>query len=106
MSVEAKRTVGPEPPVTPARSHLSTARSHFWNLFGGELASKVLRFAAVVILARFLSPSAFGVFSVGIAIAGVLVTASALGLPDLGSRAVAANRKAGRELLFGVTVVR
>jgi len=93
-------------PSDTGRTYIKLARAHFWNLFSGQVANKILRFGAAVLLARFLTPSSFGLFNVGIAISGLLVTASALGLPELGSRAVAANGKAARQLLVGVTIAR
>jgi PST family polysaccharide transporter len=72
----------------------------------GQAASKVLRFVAAIFLARFLSPSAFGIFNVGIAISGVLVMASSLGLPEIGSRTVAADPGTRKKLLVPVLVGR
>jgi O-antigen/teichoic acid export membrane protein len=59
------------------------------QLLGGELINKLLRFVALVLLARALSPSDFGVVNVGIAISGIALVASSMGLPDLGAREVA-----------------
>jgi len=59
------------------------------QLLGGELFNKVLRFAALVVLARALSASDFGLLNVGIAISGVVLVAGSLGLPDLGTREAA-----------------
>jgi O-antigen/teichoic acid export membrane protein len=73
---------------------------------GGEAANKVLRFVAAIVLARFLAPAAFGTFNVGIAIAGILVIASALGLPDIGSRTVAEHQPSARTLLVPILVGR
>jgi O-antigen/teichoic acid export membrane protein len=56
------------------------------QLLGGELVNKALRFAATVVLARALSASDFGLVNVGIAISGIALVASSLGLPDLGAR--------------------
>ncbi len=56
------------------------------QLLSGELVNKVLRFAATVVLARALSASQFGLVNVGIAISGIVLVASSLGLPDLGAR--------------------
>ncbi len=55
-------------------------------LLAGDLTNKALRLLAAVVLARTLSLEQFGLFNVGIAIAGVAVTATTLGLPDLGAR--------------------
>jgi O-antigen/teichoic acid export membrane protein len=92
--------------VAAVEDHVRGARGHFWNLIGGEAANKLLRFVAAIVLARFLAPSTFGIFNVGIAISGVLVTASALGLPEIGSRTVAARRSAAQTLVGPVIVGR
>jgi O-antigen/teichoic acid export membrane protein len=79
----------------------------------GELANKLIRFVAAVILARDLSVSDYGLVNVGIAVSGVTVMAVTLGLSDLGARDVAikpgrASWIAGRVLfvrLIGVVAV-
>ena len=70
----------------------SRSRRHFGNLVSGEILNKVLRFGAAAVLARALSLSDYGVFNVGIAISGVLVVATNLGLPEIGTREVAVKR--------------
>lgn len=67
----------------------SRSRRHFGNLVSGEMINKALRFAAAAVLARALSLSDYGIFNVGIAISGVLVVATNLGLPEIGTREVA-----------------
>ena len=57
----------------------------------GELANKVARFAAAVVLARTLSLADFGAVNVGIALAGIGLMATSLGLPEVGSRDIAAH---------------
>lgn len=108
MAVEVSHSpaAGHESADLASATHIHRARGHFWNLFGGEVGNKILRFAAAVVLARALTPSAFGIFNVGIAIAGILVTASTLGLPELGGRTVAARGKDSRILLVPVLVGR
>jgi O-antigen/teichoic acid export membrane protein len=59
------------------------------QLISGELVNKLLRFAALLVLARGLSASDFGLLNVGIAISGIALVGSSLGLPDLGARDVA-----------------
>lgn len=79
----------------------------------GELANKLIRFVAAVILARDLSVSNYGLVNVGIAVSGVTVMVVTLGLADLGARDVAveptaASWLAGRMLfvrLIGVLAV-
>ncbi len=66
------------------------ARS-FSALMAGELANKVLRFIAAAVLARGLSADDFGLFNVGIAVGGILVTLTTLGLPEVAGRAVAVD---------------
>lgn len=63
----------------------------FGLLLGGEVGNKVARFAAAAVLARALSPEEFGRFNVGIALAGIVVSATALGLPEVAGRAIAAG---------------
>ena len=75
-----------------AAAGLTTARSHFKFIFLGELGNKVFRFAAALVLARSLSTSAFGLFNVGIAIAGILLMATTIGLPELAARDIAIHR--------------
>jgi len=66
------------------------------QLLGGEFVNKMLRFGALVVLARALSASAFGLLNVSIAISGIALIASSLGLPELGARESAlAPQRAG-----------
>jgi O-antigen/teichoic acid export membrane protein len=119
MTTETNETVAPEAVAAAATAsdatsnageagtaQLRRARAHFLNLFAGEAGNKILRFASAVVLARILTSSSFGIFNVGIAIAGVLVTASTLGLPELGGRTVAAQRKEARMLVVPILVGR
>jgi O-antigen/teichoic acid export membrane protein len=76
-----------------ADSASATRRSRpgrgFTFLIGGQLAAKLARFVAAVILARELTLSAYGLVNVGIAISGITVMAATLGLNELGVRDVA-----------------
>lgn len=58
-------------------------------LAAGEALNKLTRFFATVLLARNLELSAFGLVNVGIAISGILLSLTALGLPEFGAREVA-----------------
>jgi O-antigen/teichoic acid export membrane protein len=82
------------------------ARS-FSALMAGELANKLLRFAAAAVLARGMAPDDFGLFNVGIAAGGILVTLTTLGLPEVAGRAVAvdAARAAGLARLVAIARV-
>ncbi|MBJ7470583.1 MAG: flippase [Solirubrobacteraceae bacterium] len=60
-------------------------------LAAGEAVNKAARFAAAVVLARSLSLDQFGLLNVGLAIGGIVVVLVRLGLPDLGTREVAAS---------------
>jgi O-antigen/teichoic acid export membrane protein len=86
--------------------HRRTIERHIGKLLSGELANKAFRFGAFVVLARALSTSDFGLVNVAIAISGVALIATSLGLPDLGTRdAAVAPERAG--WLYGhVTSVR
>jgi len=71
-------------------------RLYVGQLMTGELVNKILRFSALVLFARGLSASDFGLVNVGIAISGIALVASSLGLPDLGARDVSvAPERAG-----------
>lgn len=59
---------------------------HFSALLAGEAASKALRFAAAVVFARVLTVDDYGLLNVSIAIAGIAVIATNLGLPDQAAR--------------------
>ena len=61
------------------------------KLTAGETVNKLTRFAATVLLARTLSLSEFGIVNVGIAISGILLTLTSLGLPEYGAREVAVS---------------
>ena len=85
----------------------------FTLLIGGQLAAKLARFIAAVVLARALSLSSYGLVNVGIAVSGVTVMVATLGLNELGVRDVAVHPQrldwiAGRVLaarLLGVLTI-
>ncbi len=79
---------------------------HVGRLLGGEVTSKTLRFVATVVLARTASPSAFGLINVAIAISGLALVATSLGLPDLAARDVAVEPKNAGWLLGHVGTTR
>jgi O-antigen/teichoic acid export membrane protein len=72
----------------------------------GELANKLIRFVAAVILARDLSVSDYGLVNVGIAVSGVTVMVVTLGLADLGARDIAVKPQAASWLAGRMLVVR
>ena len=76
------------------------------RLAAGEAVNKLARFAAAVILARTLSLSDFGVVNVGIAIAGILLTLTALGMPEYGARQVAVQPREAERIAGTVLSVR
>lgn len=57
-------------------------------LTAGEVVNRTARFGAMLVLARELSLEDFGRFNVAIAVAGLLIMASGLGLPETGAREV------------------
>jgi O-antigen/teichoic acid export membrane protein len=67
-------------------------RSHISFLVAGEAISKALRFGAAIVFARALSVSDYGLLNVGVAVAGIALIATTLGLPDQGARDVAVKR--------------
>jgi O-antigen/teichoic acid export membrane protein len=76
----------------------------------GEIANKLLRFAATLVFAHRLAVADFGRLNVAIALGGLLVVGGSLGLPDIGSRDVAvaprlAGLVAGRVLAIRLTSV-
>jgi O-antigen/teichoic acid export membrane protein len=85
----------------------------FTFLISGQLAAKLARFIAAIVLARELSLSAYGLVNVGIAISGITVMVATLGLNELGVRDVAVEPQriqwiAGRVLaarLLGVLAI-
>lgn len=61
----------------------------FTFLISGQLAAKMARFVAAIVLAREMSLSSYGLVNVGIAVAGITVMVATLGLNELGVRDVA-----------------
>lgn len=81
-----------EAPLTPPARTPSPANgipAQVAQLLAGEVVNKGLRFAATIVLARALTPADFGLLNVAIAISGIVLIVSSLGLPDLGARDVA-----------------
>jgi O-antigen/teichoic acid export membrane protein len=79
-------------------------------LVAGDLVNRGLRLVATVILAHVLTLKDFGLLNVGIAASGLAVTATTLGLPDLGARDTALHPDrvawlAGRILAARVTAL-
>lgn len=82
----------------PASSKTGSSRPGrgFTFLVGGQIAAKLARFAAAVILARQLSLSSYGLVNVGIAVSGITVMAATIGLNELGVRDVAVEPQRSR----------
>jgi O-antigen/teichoic acid export membrane protein len=78
--------VGPLTAGRPAGAGRSIA-----TLLAGETINKATRFVAAVVLARSLTLEQFGYLNVGIAVAGLALMATTLGLPDSGARQVAVD---------------
>lgn len=55
----------------------------------GDAINKAARFAAVIVLTRALPLHEYGLLNLGIALGGIAVVVTRLGLPDLGAREVA-----------------
>lgn len=92
--------------MTPSGGSLRQAGKSISKLAAGEAVNKITRFVAAVILARTLSLSDFGIVNVGIAIAGILLTLTALGMPEYGARQVAVAPRDARRVAGVVLSVR
>ena len=80
------------------------------TLLAGDVVNRALRLLATIVLARTLTLDDFGLLNVAIAVSGVAVTSTTLGLPELGARDAAihpekASWLAGRVLTARVTAV-
>jgi O-antigen/teichoic acid export membrane protein len=78
----------------------------FASLVGGEVVNKLARFIASVVLARNLTVADFGIFNIGIAVAGIGVMGCSLGLPDVAARDIAVEPDRLRPLAWTVLTVR
>jgi O-antigen/teichoic acid export membrane protein len=74
-----------------ARGYLARAFRSMRTLAAFEALNKAARFGAAVLLARFLSLHDYGLVNVGIAMSGILVVLTGLGLPEVGAREVAVD---------------
>jgi polysaccharide transporter, PST family len=72
----------------------------------GEFANKVFRFLAAVVFARALDLGQFGALNVGIAISGLALVATTLGLTEVGARDVAVDPARAGWLVGRVLVAR
>jgi O-antigen/teichoic acid export membrane protein len=90
----ALTALGPDDP--PGDVRIGQIASSVGRLLGGDTVNRAARFVAAVVLARALTPATYGLVNVGIAISGIALIATSLGLPDLGSREVAlAHERSG-----------
>lgn len=97
-------------PTGAAGHHVRRATRHVRQLLSFDILNRLARFAAAVMLARTLSIEDFGALNVGIAAAGVLVTATGLGLGEQAARDVAvepslAPERAGQILALRLTAL-
>lgn len=67
-------------------------------LAAGDLVNKAARFAAVVVLTRALPLDQYGLLNLGIALGGIAVVITRLGLPDLGAREAALAHRQQEDL--------
>jgi O-antigen/teichoic acid export membrane protein len=65
----------------------------------GEIVNKLARFVAIVLLTRALPLDEFGLLNLGVALAGIAVVITRLGLPDLGARDIAIDDERSAELV-------
>lgn len=82
----------------PSQGSLRRVGKSIAKLTAGETINKLTRFAATVLLARTLSVGDFGLVNVGIAISGLLLMLTALGLPEYGAREVAVSPRSVRRV--------
>lgn len=73
------------PPVSDRRRVAGSVAA----LAAGDLVNKAARFAAVVVLTHALPLDQYGLLNVGVALGGIAVVLTRLGLPDLGAREAA-----------------
>ena len=104
--------------AAPAPSPTSGWRRSFLNLLAGEVIGGLLRFVALIWVARTVGPERFGAVGAGLGLAGLLVALNS-GLSIFGMRSMAADPDNGRQiagrvlgarvvsslLLYGMTVI-
>jgi O-antigen/teichoic acid export membrane protein len=81
-------------------------RRSFVALLAGDLAAKLLRFLAAVVLARALTLESFGLVNTAIAVSGVAAVLTTVGLADVGARDVAVAPAGTRAVASRVVTVR
>ena len=86
--------------------HARRITSNASRLLVGELGNRALRFIALLVMARYLSVTDFGIVNVAIAVSGILLVVTSLGLPDQGSREVAATPGKAGWLLGRISTIR
>ena len=97
--------VPPVGPVGPATSSQRLWLRSFGYLAAGEAATSVLRFAALVWIARQLGPSAFGTVTVGLVVGNYLQIVAQSGLEVTGTRELAAHHDRAVPLLGHVVAL-
>ncbi len=104
QKVKPNKALDPYAPPGGGRSFRAGRRVPVYIV--GELANKLIRFVAAVILARDLSVGDYGLVNVGIAVSGVTVMVVTFGLADLGARDVAVEPQAASWLAGRMLFVR
>ena len=84
----------------------STILRSFGALVVGDLVAKSLRLVATILLARALPLDEFGLLNVAIALSGIVVTTTTLGLPDVGARDAAVNPQSSAWLAGRIVTAR
>lgn len=84
----------------------ANAGRNFAAMLAGDLTNKVLRLLAAIVLARTLPLDQFGLLNVAIAVSGVAVVLTTLGLPDVGARDIAIEPRRAGEIAGKVISVR
>lgn len=95
-----------EPEAPNGSGNLRQAGVSVSKLAVGEVVNKAARFAATVILARELSLHDFGTVNVGIAISGIALTLTSLGLPEYGAREASLPSHDARRIVGTVVFTR
>ena len=84
----------------------STVLRSFGALVVGDLVAKSLRLVATILLARALPLDEFGLLNVAIALSGIVVTTTTLGLPDVGARDAAVTPQSSAWLAGRIVAAR
>lgn len=116
MEAAKPQVVQPMAPHTPrapradghsaARGYLARAWRSTGTLAGFEVINKAARFGAAVVMARLLPLHDYGLVNVGIAISGIWISLTSLGLPEIGARRLAIDPSATNQTATAVIAIR